>query len=147
VWPDATIVGIDPWEPALERARANVAGAGLQERITLRAQRLGDIEDVDAFDCVWIPAFFLPPGELSSGVKRAVAALRPGRWLVLGRFGSADDPLTEATSVLRTVRAGGSIPGEEEAHALLIEAGCEEVHTAPLPPPVRMEFVLGRRPS
>jgi tRNA1(Val) A37 N6-methylase TrmN6 len=36
VWPAATIVGIDPWEPSLERARANVAQAGLDGRM-LRA--------------------------------------------------------------------------------------------------------------
>ncbi len=37
LWPRATIVGIDVWQPSLERARANVAQAGLGERIELRA--------------------------------------------------------------------------------------------------------------
>jgi SAM-dependent methyltransferase len=147
VWPEARIVGIDPWEPALQRARENVTAADLTARITLRAQRLGDIDDVKVFDCIWIPGFFLAPSDLSTGVERAVAALRPGGWLVFGRFASADDPLTEATGVLRTIRAGGSMLSEDAAHALLREAGCEDVHTAPLPPPVRMEFVLGRRPA
>ena len=39
-WPAATVVGIDVWEPALERARANVRGAGLDDRITLRNQEV-----------------------------------------------------------------------------------------------------------
>src|SRR3954447_8218759 len=33
-WPSATITGIDTWDPALERARSNVAAAGLDDRIT-----------------------------------------------------------------------------------------------------------------
>jgi len=35
------------WEPSLERARGNVQGAGLADRITLRQEAASDISDVD----------------------------------------------------------------------------------------------------
>src|SRR5436305_7196014 len=47
VWPGCTVVGIDTWEPALERARANVAEAGAADRIELRNQSLVDLDDTD----------------------------------------------------------------------------------------------------
>src|SRR5439155_7584910 len=57
VWPAASVVGIDVWEPSLERGRANVGAAGLDDRITLRNQDLIALDDVDAFDCASLPAF------------------------------------------------------------------------------------------
>src|SRR5262249_3212437 len=58
-WPQASVVGIDTWGPSLERAAANVAGAGLDERVSLRSQDVGAVDDVDRFDCIWVPTFFL----------------------------------------------------------------------------------------
>ena len=46
MWPAAQVVGIDVWEPSLERK--NVGGAGLDGRITLRNQDLVALDDVDA---------------------------------------------------------------------------------------------------
>ena len=50
VWPKATIVGIDVWEPSLERARKNVSEAGLADRITLRNQDLAALDDTATYD-------------------------------------------------------------------------------------------------
>lgn len=38
-FPESTIVGIDPWEPALALAREKIASAGLDGRVTLLNQR------------------------------------------------------------------------------------------------------------
>src|SRR5262249_10972661 len=38
VWPNATVVGIDVWPPALKTAADNIERAGLGDRITLREQ-------------------------------------------------------------------------------------------------------------
>src|SRR4029079_16807377 len=59
VWPSAQIVGIDPWTLSLDRAKDNVARAGLSHRITLREQDVAHIDDVNAYDCIWVPTFFL----------------------------------------------------------------------------------------
>jgi SAM-dependent methyltransferase len=146
VWPNARIVGIDTWEPALERARTNVTEAGLGDRITLRPEDLAALDDEDAYDCVWLPTFFLSEAALEEGVPAAVRALRPGGWVVLGRMRPSPDPLTEATAALRTTRSGGYNLDAGRAAHLLEHAGCRDVHT---PPEMRgaaaMEFVLGRR--
>ncbi|HET9051818.1 MAG TPA: class I SAM-dependent methyltransferase, partial [Candidatus Dormibacteraeota bacterium] len=108
LWPEASIVGLDTWEPSLARARANIAGAGLQERIALREQNVADIEDVDAFDVSWVPTFFISPTALTEAVRRLVRATRPGGWIVLGRFLNPPDPVASAVGSLRTIRGGGS---------------------------------------
>jgi SAM-dependent methyltransferase len=147
VWPAATIVGIDPWEASLERARANVAQAGLDDRITLRRQDLAGIEDVHAFDCVWIPTFFLTDELLSEGLAAAVRALRPGGWVVLGLMRPAPDPLAEATAALRWIRSGGSTLDAKRAVALLADARCDVVHEAQLTGPAPLELILGQCPA
>ncbi len=147
VWPSATVVGIDIWEPSLERGRANVGAAGLDARITLRNQDLTALDDVDAFDCAWVPTFFLPEDELKNGLARTRPAVRPGGWVVLGVFLTPPDPVAQATSALRTIRGGGCVLDEERAADLLSDAGFESVraleHTMPMP----LGFVVGQRPG
>ncbi|MGZ4125398.1 MAG: SAM-dependent methyltransferase [Actinomycetota bacterium] len=147
VWPEARIVGIDTWQPSLDRAAANVAGAGLTDRITIRARSLAELDDVDTFDCVWLPSFFLGPDDLDAGVAIARRALRPGGWIVLGRNRPMPDPLSEAVATLRTVRNGGSVIDTADAVRLLDAAGCTDTHAAPSAGPVPLELVLGRRPA
>jgi cyclopropane fatty-acyl-phospholipid synthase-like methyltransferase len=47
---DATVVGVDPWPPALELARRNVAAAGLESRVTLAETTIQDFDDPDGFE-------------------------------------------------------------------------------------------------
>jgi SAM-dependent methyltransferase len=147
VWPDATIVGIDRWEPSLERARANVASARLEDRITMRAVDVVDLDATDEFDCAWIPTFFLDEPTLAKGVAAAVAALHPGGWIVLGINRPSPSPLADATSTLRYLRSGGTLLDPAGADAILVGAGCEDVHRAPPAGPAPIELVLGRRPA
>jgi len=147
VWPDARVIGIDVWEPSLERARANVGAAGLDERITLRKQDLVSLDDVDVFDCAWLPTFFLSEAVLGAGLARVFRAVRPGGWVVLGVFLTPPDPLVQATTALRTIRGGGCVLDEEEAAKLLADAGCVDVHPLEHTMPMPLGFVLGRRPG
>jgi cyclopropane fatty-acyl-phospholipid synthase-like methyltransferase len=146
-WPDATIVGIDVWEPSLERARANVDAAGLTDRVTLRNQDFVALDDVDAFDCAWVPTFFLPEDLLKTGLARVKRALRPGGWAVLGVFLPVPDPVAEATNALHTVRFGGCVLDPGRAADLLEDAGFDAVHSLDRTPPIPLDFVLGRRPA
>jgi SAM-dependent methyltransferase len=146
VWPNATVVGIDPWEPALERARPNIAQAGLEDRITLRRQDLAAFNDVDTYDCAWIPTFFLTEPVLEAGLATVMRALRPGGWVVLGRNRSTQDPLAAAIAALRWTRGGGGSLDDKVAVDLLEAAGCDEVHHVPPAGPVPIELILGRRP-
>jgi SAM-dependent methyltransferase len=146
-WPAATVVGIDVWEPSLERARTNVLEAGLDDRITLRNQDVTALDDVDAYDCVWVPTFFLPEDVLTDALKRIVSALRPGGWVVLGRTRPLPDPLAESTYALRTIRSGGATLDTEQALHLLQGAGYSSIHALAPSGPIPIEFIIGQKPA
>jgi SAM-dependent methyltransferase len=147
VWPDATVVGIDVWEPSLERARANVGAAGLDDRIALRKQDVTALDDVDAFDAAWVPTFFLPEEVLQAALARLMRAVRPGGWVVLGVFLPGADPVASATNALYTIRGGGCVLDEKRAAELLGEAGFAAVHSLERAMPMPLGFVLGQRPE
>jgi tRNA1(Val) A37 N6-methylase TrmN6 len=58
VWPALRVVAIDIWEPALARARRNVAASGLEGRIEVRAQDVTARPERAAFALAWVPAPF-----------------------------------------------------------------------------------------
>ena len=147
VWPAASVVGVDPWEPAVELAAANVAAAGLQDRITIRPISIEEIDDTDAFDLAWMPAPFLPRAVLEAGVPVVARSLRPGGWLVLGRYTAPQDPLPEALADLRTVRGGGTPLTDDEAIALLESGGLTNVRAVPSDWGAPIRFVAGQRAS
>jgi predicted O-methyltransferase YrrM len=147
VWPDASIVGIDIWEPSLARARANVEEAGLGDRITLRTQNLTEVDDQDEFDCVWVPTFFMNETLIAETLPGLLRAMRPGGWIVLGRTAPPPSPLAEATFQLRLTRGGGVDVHAERAVELLENAGYTEVRVLPRQGPVPIEFVIGRKPA
>jgi SAM-dependent methyltransferase len=102
VWPAASVVGVDPWEPVMKLAAANIAAAGFEDRITMRAIRIEDLTDTEEFDLAWMPAPFLPRSALETGVPVVARSLRPGGWLVLGRYAAPDVALPQALAELRT---------------------------------------------
>ena len=145
VWPKANVVGIDVWEPSLQRARANIEGAHLGDRITLRTESIVDIDDVEAFDLVWVPTFFLSEATLADALPRVFRSLRPGGWIALGRFAPPPDPLVQATQTLQTLRGGGCDLETKRAVELLEQVGCTSAHAAPRTGPIPIELVVGRK--
>ena len=144
-FPNSTVVGIDPWELSLEMARQNVAAAGFDSRITLRQTRIEDFEDDDGFDLVWMPVIFLHRTVLEEAVQRAVAAMRPGAEIVLGRYTGSDDPLVGALGDLRTIRSGGTLLGPADTRALLEGAGLVDVREIERTWPAPLGLTTGRR--
>jgi SAM-dependent methyltransferase len=147
VWPDATVVGIDVWGPSLEAARANVRAAGLEQRITIRDQDVTTLDDVDAYDCVWLPTIFMPEPVLTAAMPRLFAALRPGGWVVLARTAAPPDQLAQATAALRTVRSGGADHDAKALTVALEDLGCVDVTVLPRQGPSPVEYVIGHRPA
>jgi SAM-dependent methyltransferase len=145
VWPAASVVGLDPWAPAMELAAANIAAAGLEDRITLRAVGIEDMTDFDVFDLAWMPAPFLPRSVLDAGVPIVARSLRPGGWLVLGRYAAPREALAEALADLRTVRGGGTPLSEDDAVALLERGGLANVRSVPSNWSAPIRFVAGQR--
>jgi SAM-dependent methyltransferase len=126
-FPDSTVVGLDPWEPALALARANVSKADLNARITLHGIPIQTFEDSDGFDLVWLPSFFIPEAVLDDAFQRVRGFLRPGGCLVVGIIEGPEDPLAGAVDAMITVRSGGSVLEPEEAIERLERAGFSHV--------------------
>src|SRR5207302_402264 len=124
-----TVVGVDVWEPALERARANVAAAGLDSRIELRDQDVRKLDDVDRYDLVWVPTFFFTADDLPVVLERVTRATCSGGHVVAGRYQPPPDPLARATIKLRTLRDGGGMFDAELLVATLQAAGCVDVRS------------------
>lgn len=145
VWPGCTVVGIDVWKPSLDLARRAVTAAGLDDRIEIREQDVLELDDVDRFDCVWLPSFFFAPGVLAAALPKIVAATSPGGRVVLAHYEPPPDPLARATMQLRTIRDGGSVLDADGAAELLRDAGCQDVHSLTRTWPVPVGFVLGNK--
>ena len=148
VWPTATIVGIDVWEPSLERARKNVSEAGLDDaHHVAQSETSTALDDVDTYDCAWVPTFFIPEAVLNSSVTKIVDALRPGGWVALGLFKKPPDPLPRATSALRNIRDGGANLDTTQASDLLDRAGCVSIRAYEPDGPAPIVFVIGQKPA
>jgi 2-polyprenyl-3-methyl-5-hydroxy-6-metoxy-1,4-benzoquinol methylase len=145
-FPGSTVVGIDTWELSLELAHQNVAAAGLGSRITLRRTPIDAFEDDEGFDLVWMPVIFLSRAILEDAVARAVAAMRHGAQIVLGRYAGSDDPLVGALGDLRTIRSGGSLLNPSDTRALLERAGLVDVREIDRTWPAPIVLTAGRRP-
>lgn len=144
-WPELRVVGVDRFEPALELARANLAAAGLTDRVELRTADAADLDYHEEFDLVWVPGPFLAPGIVPAcldGVRRALVA---GGTVVFGLFATVDDPLAEATQDLRVVRCGGHPWQIAEAESLLTEAGFADAHEIERTWNAPLRIVVGRK--
>ena len=145
-FPESTIVGVDPWEPALALARERVASAGLDGRITLLSQTVQELEDPDGFDLVWLPSFFIPEAVLDPALARIETLMRRDATLILGLYeGTEDGSLASAVHGLFTVRAGGSVVYPEDARARLRRAGFDDVREVERDWDAPLCLVVGRR--
>lgn len=143
---DATVVGIDPWEPALAIARQNIASAGLESRITLVGTTVQEFEDPDGFDLTWLPTFFIPEPVLDDAIDRILALTRVDGLLVAGvPYASGDDPVAAAVDDLFTVRSGGSVVRPEDATARLARAGFTDTREVVRLWDAPLGLVVGRR--
>jgi ubiquinone/menaquinone biosynthesis C-methylase UbiE len=146
-FPDATVVGIDPWEPALSLARANVAREGLEARITLHALPIEAFSDDDGFDVVWLPSFFIPDAVIDDALHRVRDFLRPDGCLVAGVVEGPADPLAGAVDALITVRSGGAVLEPEQMIARMRSAGYDHVRELDRTWQAPLRLVGGHRPK
>src|SRR5262249_8737456 len=146
-WPQASVTGIEIWEPALRMAADNIRAAGLEDRVTVREQNVSDLNDPDTYDCAWFPTFFVNEPVLDAALPRVIRSLRPGGWLVLGRMAAPPDPVAEAAFVLKTIRGGGCDFDIKRLTSALEAAGCAGVRALPRQGPAPLEYVIGQRPA
>ncbi len=115
LWPTLRAVGIDSWDPALVLARRNVSAAGLADRIELRHQLVEDLDEIDAYDLVFLPGPFLAAS--SSRVRRRS---RPAQRFVPAAGWSS--PSTEGPRILRR-RSRGFAPSAQVDRSLSSDRG------------------------
>src|SRR6516162_140219 len=72
-------------------------------------------------------------GVLHAGLRRIVAALRPGGWLIVGHGKLGGTPAEDALTRLKTVAHGGTSLDDAAACQLLHKAGLTLVRTMPTP--------------
>jgi SAM-dependent methyltransferase len=126
-FPRLRAVGLEPAEAPLALARANVAAAGLEDRLELRQLLVQDLDEVDAFDIAWLPLNFLPTAVLVEALERVGRALRPGGLLLLATLGGGGDDLRSAAARLRSVLWGGDALEPTRVAGLLEGAGYTDV--------------------
>jgi 2-polyprenyl-3-methyl-5-hydroxy-6-metoxy-1,4-benzoquinol methylase len=145
VWPEAHIVGLDIWDTSIDRARAHVDESGLSDRVEIRKQDVTALDEKETYDGAWLPTFFFSTDLLRTALTRVMEALKPGGWIVLGRFMPLPDPLAQAASDLRTVRGGGAPLAVDQAVQLLSQAGCTDVKDVGQLGQIPVAFVIGRK--
>jgi SAM-dependent methyltransferase len=145
VFPALTVVGIDVLPRVLALARDTVAASPVADRVVLREQDVGALDEPDAYVLAWLPAPFVPEAPLRAGVVQLRTALLPGGWLVMGHGKFGGNPVDDVVGRFKTVVFGGTALDDAEAAALLTEAGFEDVRNLPTPPGAPA-LTVGRRP-
>ncbi|MGH3767843.1 MAG: SAM-dependent methyltransferase [Pseudonocardiaceae bacterium] len=146
-YPSLRVVGIDPFETALELARHNVRAAGLDSRIELRPEPVQDLTDESCYDLAWVPVMFLPAEVAARGLHRVRAAIRPGGWALLGSLAAEGDGLRPAVARLVSVLFGSGRLLPHDAAEMLRAAEFEAIRILPAAPGVPIGMIVGRRPT
>jgi SAM-dependent methyltransferase len=148
IWPQLRVVGLEPQAVPLAEGQRNVAAAGLGDRIALRAQRIEQMTEHEAFDLAWLPQVFLPREAFGSGLQTVREALRPGGWAILLVIGAPGSDPRAALGRLINVLWGEEARRTEEVERAAIAAGFDPARSFPGPPGglVDATFVAARRP-
>jgi 2-polyprenyl-3-methyl-5-hydroxy-6-metoxy-1,4-benzoquinol methylase len=147
LFPTLHVVGLEPQDAPMTEARRNVTVAKLSDRIELRAQRIENLTDRDAFDLVWLPPVFLPREVLERGLRRSWAALRPGGWILLIAYSTPGMELDAALGRLMNVLWGGDPLYPEQVAELLAAANFASTQVFPLMPGMNPKLIVGQRPA
>lgn len=142
--PTTTVVGLEPADAPLALARANVAIAGVADRVELRQQLVQDMPDCDAYDWAWLPVVFLPDDVCATAIAVMHRVLKPGGWLML----PATLPATDVRSLVAHLRQelwGGGPRSVEQLAALATGTGFATTREIPGPPGMGLSMLFAQR--
>ena len=100
---------------------------GLEDRVELRAQRVEELDDEEAFDVAWLPASFLPTDAVAIALTTVHRALRPGGLLLTGALDGSGADGEAAVTRLRLALWGGGDLAPAEVVAMIEAAGYVDV--------------------
>lgn len=104
-FPEARVIGLDPFPLAIELAQRTIGDHGVADRVELRAHGVEDLSAESEVDLAWLPTPFVPQPEVEEGVvriwcrsrtpckRRSPPAQRAGR----GRRACEADAVSRAT--------------------------------------------------
>ncbi|MGY1669155.1 SAM-dependent methyltransferase [Geodermatophilus sp. SYSU D00710] len=134
--PSLRVVGIDVLDDVLDVARRTVTERGLSERISLRHQDVATLDEVEAYDLVYLPTYFVPEDAVVAALPRIHSALRPGGWLAVAAYPDPGSPLRRAVWAWRQGGAGACPWDEPETARRLRAAEFAQVQTVAFHPMV-----------
>jgi SAM-dependent methyltransferase len=126
-------VGLDISPAAVTVAREQAAAAGLGSRAEIRQQSVAAIEDIGAFDLLWVPQLFLPEPVLAQALPRLYRAARPGAGLLMPILTNSGTGAPGAVTDLRNLMTGGGTLSAHAARTMLHTAGFSTIETVDLP--------------
>ena len=156
-YPAARIVGLEFDGPSVELARANVAAAGLGQRIEIREADVNELDEATAYDVVTMNIVLHEtggPAEQRNVLVRVWQALKPGGVLVVSELPYPDVdtdyrryPVYRrlAGLMLHEAQVGCASITQGELLLMVHESGFADVHTIEQPRESRF-VVVGTRP-
>ena len=144
LFPALTVVGIDVLPRVLRLAEETRKASTVADRVVLRQQDVGTLDEVAVYALAFLPAPFVPETALRAGVSRIARALIPGGWVLVAHGKFAGDPIDDAVTRFRTIAYGGTSLDDTQAEVLLEEAGFVDIMSAPTPPGAPA-ITVGRR--
>ena len=145
-FPQASITGIDIFEPAMRLARHNVTTEALSDRVSIVGQDITTMDAADQFDAVWLPLPFLPKAIVPTAIASAAKSLRPGGWLLPGTFAGPPDQLGRILTDLRIRRSGGHPWTPDDITTMMTDAGLTEARHVPRTWPAPLELLAAQHP-
>jgi hypothetical protein len=146
LFPRLTVVGIDVMPRVLGLAAQTVAASSVSDRVELREQDVGSLDEPETYAFAWLPAPFIPELALGAGVLRVAESLRPGGWLMMGHGKYGGSALEDAVGRFKTIAYGGTALDDAEAAGMLRSAGLVDVRVVPTPPGAPA-ITVGRKPT
>jgi predicted O-methyltransferase YrrM len=139
-------VALEPAEPAAAVGEKRLREEGLHNRVEVRRQRVEHLEDRESFDLAFLPQMFLPDDAVvDAAIRRVLAALKPGGWLLAAAVARPGHDQAAALSRLKSLLWGGNARDRDVLVPLLRESGFAPVIRAPGGDVIRM--VCARRPA
>ncbi|WP_210493341.1 SAM-dependent methyltransferase [Microvirga antarctica] len=143
-FPALTATALEPASAPAAIGEHQIRSAGLGDRIKLRRQRVEEIEDVAAFDLVFLPQMFLPDAVIDPALAALFRAMRPGAWVLVPVMARRGQDLPSAIARLKTLLWGGNARDVDMVAERLAAAGFAPVIRAPGRQAIRM--ICARRP-
>lgn len=82
VYPLLSVTAVEPADAPHALAEKNIAKSHYHDRVCLKKRLASQLDEIDAFDVIWFPQFFISDEEFEPSLQAAFRALKPGGYIV-----------------------------------------------------------------